>query len=112
MYVTVCDLNPLSGVVLSLGVELDFPGSAVVGVSVDLVLTCSLRDFDSTGLTLSYEWIRGSTSISRISNNQLTLFGTFRVGDAAEYECRVYESETAQTPLASNRTSLYATSKK
>ena len=101
--------------VLSLGVVLDFPSSAsaVVGVSTDLKLNCSLVDFDSTGLTLLYEWrVAGAAAaLQRLPMSQLTIFGTFRVESATEYECLVYESGTPQLLLASNSASLGATSK-
>ncbi len=74
------------------------------------VLTCSLTGLSDPSVVLEYEWRAGGMTLQKSAMDQYTFFGGVLLSDAREYECGVFESGTAQPPLAVGTISLHVTS--
>lgn len=88
-------------------------GVVIEGISAILdqshVLTCTLTgQADPSGL--EYEWRAGGLTLQKSAMDQYTFFGGVVFSDAREYECRVFESGTAVSPLAVGTISLHVIS--
>ena len=77
----------------------------------DRVMRCNLVDFTGSTATLQYEWrVFGGEVVMPRDTSNVFLLPSVTVTDALTYECRVYESEGAEMPLATGTSALNITS--
>ena len=75
----------------------------------NVALTCTLLDYDTTGLTLEYEWSLSSVVLQRSSSNEYAI-PNVRVTDAKDgYTCSVFNGDET-VALATGTNSLNITS--
>ena len=73
----------------------------------NVALTCTLLDYDTTGLTLEYEWSLNGEMLQRSSSNEYAIPGV-RVTDAKDgYTCSVFNGDET---VATGTNSLNITS--